>query len=287
MTLANLTFLNTRPKHQARVLTQLLCERGAGVTEIPMLDIKQVASPMVLGAIMDQYRGGEWVVFTSANGVYSVLPFVSCEGVQTAVIGKKTALAMQDFSKMPDFVSAQARSSYFAREFLDYLSRRHSSGEKLPKILLCRGKQASSDLPRILREGGLKVEELTVYESVLPDIGPSEQEKLGLCFGLGLKDPRDKVIITGPEIHPKSATVVDMVLLTSTEAAKNLISVLRRSFPNEQGWQDKVLKKPVAVIGPETAEGAAKLGFEVIISAEQASVESLVSAVERYFRKKD
>ena len=273
MALHNRIILNTRPKHQAGELSRLLAEKGAEVIEIPMIDILPLASLLEIKAAIEQGKD-TWLIFTSENGVRQVLSHIRTN-MRIAVIGKKTAGVLRTYGIEPLFVAREADSEHFASGFLAYLS---DIGEKAAKVLLLRGKAANKSLPKLLIHGGLQVAELPVYDSVMPDFSQRQQMLLKACF-------------SGPMCEKEAQSLpprlcqfgLDILILSSPLGARNLLAASKKLLSSDADWQRRIFETPAAVIGPTTAQEAAKLGWKTLISSAEASAQGMVAAIESYY----
>ena len=63
----------TRAREQAGALTKLLSEQGATVIELPFIKVEPDFDPQTLSEILAGIAVYEWIIFTSSNGVKTIL----------------------------------------------------------------------------------------------------------------------------------------------------------------------------------------------------------------------
>src|SRR5688500_13583477 len=96
------TVVVTRTRHQASELSARLTELGAEVIEAPTLELAPPADPAVVDDALRNAGRYDWVVFTSANGVYQTkarlvelgLDARAFGGAKVAAVGDSTADAV-------------------------------------------------------------------------------------------------------------------------------------------------------------------------------------------------
>jgi uroporphyrinogen III methyltransferase/synthase len=160
--------LVTRPSHQAGNMVRKLEHLGAVVSRMSAIEIREVADFTAVDAALAQIQRGEWdwLVFTSANGVRSLMNRVEAIGrdlrdfghVKFAAIGPKTADALRDYRLRADVVPQATYSS----EGLVAALQPHVAGKR---VLLARANRGRD----LLREELAKiatVAQVTVYEQV-------------------------------------------------------------------------------------------------------------------------
>lgn len=121
----------------------------------------------------------DWLVFTSANGVRSVLDRMSVLGipvemltrVRVATIGPATARALQEYGIEPALVPDR----YVAEAVADALVAAGVAGKR---VLLARAAEARDVLPRRLVEAGAEVEVVPVYRTEQRPLSESVRKEL-------------------------------------------------------------------------------------------------------------
>ncbi|MEE2682842.1 MAG: uroporphyrinogen-III synthase [Actinomycetota bacterium] len=188
--------------------------------------------------ILDQY---DWLIFTSANGVnafFAELDGLSLPiGTQIAVIGTGTNQAMKRFGIDADLVAEESVAEGLLRAFLTL--------EKEKKILLPRAAKARDVLPDNLRKAGWVVDEVSAYQTKIP-------EKF---------DSFDNTIIEA-----------DSIIFTSVSTFENFLKMygLENIPPN------------IISIGPITSEAIRESGRIVAIEANPHNIQGIIEGITRF-----
>lgn len=242
--------LTTRPRQNSSRLAGRLRELGAQVIELPSITTKPVWPNEVLGTILGSIREQEseqWLVFTSPIGVQTFwkqirmlkmdVRNVFLPHVKVAAIGSGTAKELEQFGVFAD-VMPQTFCAAALGEAI--------AGEAAPKsrIVLLRAKQGSEELLPPLKNAGLKVEDVPLYETVC-----KLQETL--------KETIEK---------PQRQGEIDLVTFTSASTVRGFVQAL-------PGIDTTKIR--AVCIGEQTANEAKRYGMQIQIS-EEASVESMV-----------
>jgi uroporphyrinogen III methyltransferase/synthase len=157
----------TRAREQASALAAGLRERGAEVVETPSIRIKALPlSAAALGRICK----AQWLVVTSTNGAEILCKGMlakgrdmrSLSGVKIAAIGSSTASVLQSHGLHADLVPR----SFVAEALVAALRRREGGRIKGQRIVLARAAEGREALPRLLKEAGAKVDEITLYQTL-------------------------------------------------------------------------------------------------------------------------
>jgi uroporphyrinogen III methyltransferase/synthase len=114
---------------------------------------------------VDRLAGADWLVFTSANGLPSLLGQLQEQGkdirtlgsAKIAAIGAATADGLREHGLKVDFVPSRFVAETMAAEFPNPQGRR---------IVIVRAEEARDVLPETLREHGADVEIIPVYRTV-------------------------------------------------------------------------------------------------------------------------
>lgn len=247
--LTGLRILITRPRQQARALSEKLSKLGATTIEIPTIEIAPAENTERLDAAVRQLGKYDWVIFTSVHGVEATLARLrelelsldSLLGLKVAAIGPATANALTRAGRTPDYVPEQFLSEKIAQGLGEVEGRR---------ILLPRADIASKKLPSLLRERGAIVYEVDAYRTVVP--ADLTDEKIKAIFQSG----------------------VDLVTFTSPSTVRNLAEAVGAN-------QLKALLKgsKVACIGPVTLGAVRELGIDVEVVAMTHTIDALVEAI--------
>jgi len=250
--------LVTRARSQASDLADSIDELGGEPVEFPVIRLRQPEDPEVLRQLdsaLNQLGEFDWVFFTSPNGVLYFferlkqlgLDIRSLAKARIAAVGPKTAELLADRG----IVAERLPVKFQGEGLLDAVLPELKPGEK---ALLPRADIARDYLPKKLFELGLAVTEVDVYENVLSDENADEVLEL----------------LNAGEIH--------MVTFTSSSTVTNVMEVLKG-----RGVEDPAAllnRCQIACIGPLTADTAAAAGLRIDRMAEEATIPSLVRALQ-------
>lgn len=252
MVLKGKTILTTRSESQSKELSEKLTALGARVIAYPTIEILPIDDWTMVDEAIRGLNRYQWLVLTSGNAVdcfferMKVLD-ATCN-VPVAVIGKSTAKRVETFGIKPAIVPEDFRAEGLLARFPEDLSG--------STILLPRAEVAREILPEELRRRGAKVDVVTVYRTIKPEMSATFT----------------KIV---------SSETIDCVVFTSPSTVHNLAaSVDGASLSCLLG------DIPVAAIGPVTADAANALGLAVSILPKQASLDELVSAIAEYFKNR-
>jgi len=221
--------LVTRPGGSEDPLVSALAERGYRVHAVPTVATESIA----IGE--ESLAGFDWIVVTSAAGVASLpsLPKAS----RWAAVGEATAAALDARGVSADLVPQATNGAAIAAAIPEPAGKR---------VLLARADAAAEDLPRLLRERGAEVVELTAYRTVE---GPATSAA-ALAEALADDDLAAVVFASGSAVR-------GFLALGGTPAL------------------------PAVTLGPKTTAVARVLGFVVTGEATKQTTLGLADAVAR------
>jgi len=228
-------------------LARALADSGAILLPFPTVRISPPTDPRPLDEALRRWTSYDWVVFTSSNGVDQVIaragslgvPLRADGGPKIAAVGPATMEAAEAAGLLVQAMPSEYLTDAIADAIGTVEGRR---------ILLPRSSLARRSLADILRARGAHVDEVDAYDSLAASPDPS---RLG-------RAPR-----------------VDLVVLTSASAVRNLASILPPST------FERIRATAVAAcIGPVTAEAARELGLRVAVVAEEHTVPGLVRSLQ-------
>lgn len=163
--------LVTRAAHQAGKLSDGLRTASFEPIEVPILEIRPPTSYDPLDAALRRVGAYDWLIFTSANAVRSVVEraaacgIVFAEGMQlVAAVGKATA----DAARQAGFTVALIPKEYVAESLVDALKDQIAG----KRILLARAASARDIIPDSLRTAGAIVDVVDAYQSAIPAEAP-------------------------------------------------------------------------------------------------------------------
>lgn len=241
----------TRARAQASRLVEAINELGGEAIEFPSIVIKTEEDLSGLHNAYQHLGSYDWIIFTSVNAVEIFFAQMKSEdidirslhGINLCAIGPATRDSLQDRGLKVDLVPDE----YRAEGLLQELDNRIKSGQW---VLLPRARGARKILPDTLRQWGVHVNEVILYESV-PDT------QVGKAKINAIMEDR-----------------VDYLTFTSSSTASNFVSMMGK---------DNILrlskKARVACIGPVTAETAKSHGFKVDIIAGEYTIDGLLKAI--------
>lgn len=241
----------TRARAQASRLVEGINELGGEAIEFPSIVIKPEED---LSSLYNAYKhldSYDWIIFTSVNAVEIFfaqmknedIDIRSLHGINLCAIGPATRDSLQDRGLKVDLVPDEYRAEGILKE----LGNKVKNGQW---VLLPRARGARKVLPETLRQWGVLVNEVILYEAI-PDT------RTGKARITEIIEDR-----------------VDYLTFTSSSTVSNFVRMVGR---------DKVLslnnKARVACIGPVTAETAKSHGFKVDIIAGEYTIDGLLTAI--------
>ncbi len=242
-----------RAKAQAGSLARLLRERGAKVTAIPFIEIRQPKSFKPLDTALREILEYDWLILTSVNGVDALFERMKklklevgwIAHLRIAAIGPATKEAIEKHGLDVHVVPKE----YVAESVVKALKKR-TEGRR---VLLVRAKVARDVIPNELRKAGAAVDVIEAYETVLPKTSRAELMK-------AFKDARKRP---------------DVITFTSSSTARNFVELIgeRAAY---SGMLDGV---KLASIGPVTTATLKELGLKADIRAKEYTIPGLVEAI--------
>ncbi|MDO8673711.1 MAG: uroporphyrinogen-III C-methyltransferase [Dehalococcoidia bacterium] len=251
--------LVTRTRDQASALSSLLRSHGAYPVEFPTIKIEPPADFAQMDAAIERLGEYDWVVFTSANGVKSMISRLASLGqdvrafgkAKLSAIGPATAKELTRYGLRVDLMPEE----YVAQSIIDRI------GDVVGKrILLPRADIAREMLVVELNKRGAMVDEVAAYRTVQVD-----------SMDAGI-------------VQMLNDGVIDVITFTSSSTVQNFLSLLEANCElageNRAQWlSDLFSAVTIACIGPITAKTAVELGLRVDIVAEDYTIPGLVEAI--------
>jgi uroporphyrinogen III methyltransferase/synthase len=252
------TVLVTRAVEQSSDFTHLLQQEGAKVIEMPALEIRPPSSWQGLDRAIEQLASFDWLILTSANAVAYFCDRLTnlgkdardLAGVQIAVVGKKTARALQGKGLKADFIPTDFVADALVKDFPEAIEGQ--------KFLFPRVETGGREvLVKELGEKGATVVEVAAYESGCPrQIDPLAWEALRT---------KSVHIIT----FASSKTVQHFSRLLEQETGKlSLRSILENVC--------------IASIGPQTSKTCHELLGRIDVEAREYTLEGLATALREW-----
>ena len=247
--------LITRSRTQVSRLKKQLEEIGAEPIELPSIEIAPLEDYTDLDQALSEgvHLATRWVIFSSTNAVESVFARLDVLGLDSrvfsnakvAAIGPATALELERRGIKPDFIPSASPSETVLNELSNY-------NWKDMSVLLPVSNIGREVLSEGLNNLGAKVTRIIAYRTITPE---------------GISDKAKQLIRDG----------IDVVTFTSSSTVRNLVNLL-----DEDSTQ--LSSSLIACIGPITAKTAVDMGLRVELIAEDATVESLVESLEKYWK---
>ena len=166
--------LVTRPQIQAAVLVELLQERGAAVTVIPLIATEVVADEQDMAMA---FRGATDVLLTSSNAIpYCAAAMRRASPVRVWAVGPQTARALGEAGFAVEPTPEEVSGLGLAAHILAY-------GTEGRRFVLAQAEAANSDLCDRLVEAGADVKTLNLYRTV-PVAGAADEFVAALDMGM-------------------------------------------------------------------------------------------------------
>jgi uroporphyrinogen-III synthase len=240
----------TRERSQAKEVVERIEALGGEAYAFPLL---KMIPPHDMTQVDEEIRRlgtYDWIIFTSVNGVRFFCERMDQLGVEmtaltarVAAVGPKTAATLEARGLQVEVIP----SDFVAEGLLSSLRGRLLAGQR---VLLPRADIARKLLPEELREMGLEVAEVDVYQTVIDaEQAPEAAKRL-------------------------QQGDIDVILFTSSSTVTHFVQAV--SAWSTPGWHTQV---KIACIGPITANTARKLGLQVDVVAQEYTIEGLLDAV--------
>jgi len=235
--------LVTRPAHQSQQLCELLVDAGFKPITFPTIDIVPLPLEHNKKHALENLSTFDYVLFISANAVHQAAAYEITwqnDNTRYIAIGPKTAEVMSGIGITPDFISSKPFSS---EQLMSQLPSKLAD----KRILIIKGEGGRDFLANELKNKGMLVETLDVYQRCMP-------------------------VNSAPDLKH---TGVDFITITSKLALKNLALMLRDDFST-------MSKHCVFVLFSERIEQYAKqIGCTHTIVSNNADNDSLVRAIKQ------
>ena len=261
--LANKTILITRAAGQSSKFTALLEQQGATVLEMPALEITAPSSWQELDREINQITSFDWLILTSANGVNYFLERLktlskdirTLAGIKIAVVGKKTASILQNYSLQPDFIPPDFVADSLVENFPENLLNK--------KILFPRVETGGrAILVQELTAQGAEVVEVAAYQSQCPQ---NLDEQIWQAI---------------------QKREINIITFASSKTVKNFVHLVNSKTGNITVTQELLKETAIASIGPQTSQTCYDLLGRVDIEATEYTLEGLTAAIVKLSNQK-
>lgn len=168
--LARKRVLLFRATPQLDATMEIFRNLGATPVVVPLLEFQSTLTDDQFFTEWGNTNTGDWVLFTSANGVRAFFLHFRAKGwdarglygKKVGAIGPATATELRKEGILADLVSDVFEGEAFANALMKRL------GTERPGVHLYRAKKAREVLPQTLRDAGLGVHVVAIYETVAP-----------------------------------------------------------------------------------------------------------------------
>ncbi|HPQ43069.1 MAG TPA: uroporphyrinogen-III C-methyltransferase [Syntrophales bacterium] len=247
----------TRPEEQAEEFATLLQNEGARVVSFPTIRIVPPEDYDDLDRAIDSIDTYQWIVFTSANGVWYFFDrfrklrhdIRDLKGIKICTIGPATRDRVEEYHIRVDLVPEE----YVSHAVVEAFRGMDIAGTR---VLLPRAEIAGSIIPDGLKDLGAQVDVVTAYRTVSSGVDGN--------YLKGLMD----------------SGKIDVITFTSPSTVTNFRDIMQDEtiIPNH-------IK--IACIGPVTEDACRRAGLGVDIVQGPYSIPGLVDAIKMYFRQGD
>ncbi|HND56248.1 MAG TPA: bifunctional uroporphyrinogen-III C-methyltransferase/uroporphyrinogen-III synthase, partial [Pirellulaceae bacterium] len=250
----------TRAAERCGGLGAKLEELGAGVIELPLIEIGRISRFAEMDAAIRRISSYDWIVFSSHHGVRSFfdrladlkLDARALSGVKVASVGAETSRSLLQRGIRPNLQPARFETS----AVLETLKRK-SDRLAGKRILLVKPDIAPRDLEQGLRKMGAEVVRLTAYITRMPK---------------SLPDAAKKAVAAGE---------ADYVAFTSSSTVQNFVKAFGLARVKRIARKTRFLS-----IGPVTTKTLKSYGLKPYLQAKTFTLDGLVDALLRRAGKK-
>ena len=247
------TFISTRPAGRSEVLKKFFRDQGAGLMEMPMINIQKAQLSSNEKEVINRADKFNWIVFTSSNGVSHFFDhlkdtsgsYLLGENVKIAVIGKDTGSELSRFGHAAHYVSSTPTGRAFSEEL-----RKLFRG-KNQKVLLPLGNLAGKTIEKEL-EGISEVFRINVYNTEMPGSINYEAMK---C----IQDDN-----------------YEMIIFTSNSGFSNFCLIAKGKI-NFNSLR-------IACIGSTTSEAVSGSGITPLVTAKKMNSQGIAEAIMNYYK---
>ena len=250
-------------------LTAALCELGANVLPIAVLEAKEIVDNKELDRAIADIRRYDCIIFTSAWGVSffskrfasALMPDVrGVEGLpKIFAIGPATANAAEKHG----FRITLIADEFTAEGVMHSLEKYYGGVKNLRglRVLIPRALQARDFLPVALASAGCRVDVIPCYQTVMPEHD-------------------DELIARLQNQTP------DLIVLTSARASRNFMETLAAALGEKKAHR-RLLETTTAVIGVVTAGALESEGKSAEIIPGQSTVSALLASIADFYKSRN
>jgi uroporphyrinogen III methyltransferase/synthase len=230
-----------------------IIERGGNPVAFETIQIKSLTDSNDFLQVLAKIGQYDWVVFTSVNGVSMFFGAIQnlvkdarvFGSAKIAAIGSRTAERLECFGIKADFVPDVFTGKELGKQLVGFANLQDK------KVLLLRSELASSELVKILDEGGAQVDNVATYTAV-----PAKSDSARLA----------------DEIRDGS---IDWLTFASPSSVNGFFEQIDAGMVNSSSVR-------IASVGPVTSKRLRELGIKVDLTAKEHTLNGLLDAVEEY-----
>lgn len=237
----------TRAKEQAPPFVKKIEKLGGTAIVVPLLKFQPPENNENIKEACEKLAAFDWLVFTSINGVrfffqqFTEIDKKQLHRLKIAVVGAKTEQELQKHGFCAEFVPDE----FVAESFADALIKNVQPNEK---VLFPHGNLARPVIPERLREAGIEVFPVVVYETAPEKNSYKKIRQL---------------------IEEESA---DYITFTSSSTVDYFAEAIK-------GLEHKLSSVKLCGIGPITEQTALKHQLKLDIVAKEYTTDGLLEAI--------
>lgn len=240
----------TRPEDQADDAAHRAYQLGALPVLLPTIEIAPPEDWSAVDEVLGRLNSFDWIVWTSANGVRSLLDRLWQTGgdvrrvgkARLACIGPATASALERYSLRADLVPSEFRAEALAAQLGPHVANQ--------RVLWARASRGRDVLPEELARAGAILEQVVVYQN------------------------RDVSSFPATELGQLERGELDWIALSSPSIARSLARLLTPAARDQIGSRTRL-----ASISPVTTAAAREVGLPIDAEATEYTWEGLFQSM--------
>ncbi len=288
--LSGLKIIVTRGEGRAGTFSEKLNDLGAFAVSLPLINIVKDGENIdkaKIDAVINDIKEYDYLIFTSANAVSAFFEHFFSKGLDARSlfgkkiisVGKVSSAELKKYGIVPDITPVEHSQT-------GIINALKNNELKRKKILFPQASKINGELPEFLAHKGAIVENLLVYETVLPEKskermheifsplikmdGDNNEHKRGTHRNIGLPDDLDLNSF--------------IVSFTSYSTVENFVNSMEDI---QKGLLKSVIGSGIkfASIGEKTAKYALGFGIKSDIIAKEVDINSLVDGIVSFYKK--
>jgi uroporphyrinogen-III synthase len=253
--LAGKRIVITRAAAQSSELFEKLLEYKASPISLPLVSFSEPQDFNALDAALRGWQEFDWVLFTSANAVQSVVARGAASGVSLQQPGKMPQIAAVGPATKEEAARSGLAVDHVAKTHLGVaLAQELAPQLRDQRVFLPRSDRANPDLRVALQQLGAKVTEVVAYRTLAPS--DVDRERVTQVIGRG----------------------ADAAIFFSASAVHNLADLIGKQAMTE--LQDRIT---VAAVGPVTSAALREYGVDRAVVAADTTATALIEALKSHF----